>query len=370
MTVDVSSRSQLSSVSRIVVKVGSRSLVQGLEEDDEPFIVLADQISKLIDSGKLVVVVSSGAVSMACRLLQLERRPTALEDLQGLAAIGQPELMAAYRRAFARNKRRVGQVLLTHADFSSSSRCGAVAAAIESLFRHRCVPVINENDAISTEELGFSDNDQLASMVAPFLKAELLILLTDVDGILDSTRCRVSTIQSEQEVESYLWKHDGTESRGGMISKVSAASRAASGGVPTVIARADDPSILDRILRGDDVGTLLLPRSSKIEQRKHWIGYTLKVRGVLVIDEQSRQLLRATSGGLLHTGVLAVRGSFHAGEAISILCRDGDEVARGLTRYSSRELERVLTELRAEYPPTNTRACGDLIVHDEDLVIL
>ncbi|MEY4582885.1 MAG: hypothetical protein RL701_7588, partial [Pseudomonadota bacterium] len=229
MTVTDSPRKALESAKRIVVKIGSRSIVQGDQPGQGRFQDIADQIIELRQLGRTVILVSSGAVAMGCQKLGLTTRPKAIAELQAAAAIGQPRLLQAYESAFAKAGIPVAQVLLTHAEVSDRRRYLNVRAALDALLELGAVPIINENDTVSTEELQFGDNDQLAALVAPLVGADLLILLTDVEGLLDQDKKRIPVVGDFEDIDALIWAKDNALSLGGMGSKVSAARQACQG---------------------------------------------------------------------------------------------------------------------------------------------
>jgi glutamate 5-kinase len=358
-------RAALSSAKRIVVKIGSRAITQ-----DGSFGSLAQQIAQLMERGHTVVLVSSGAVAMGTRRLGLHARPRGLPQLQAAAAVGQPRLVVAYEQAFASHGIAVAQVLLTHADMADRRRYLNVRRAIDALIELRTVTIINENDTVSTEEIEFGDNDQLAAMVAPLLGADLLVLLTDVHGLLDPQKQRVSVVTDLADVRAFIWQEENGVSLGGMASKVAAAERALQRGIPVAIAAAADAGVLCRIVDGEDVGTLFLPVGAKLASRKYWIAYTLKMRGTLVVDDGAARALVESKRSLLPAGITAVRGRFRAGDAVNIEKLDGTQLARGLARYDARDVRRLLGARSDEIESRLGHHDGDEIVHRDDLVVL
>jgi glutamate 5-kinase len=358
-------RAALAAAKRIVVKIGSRAITQ-----DGAFQALADQIAELTRRGHTVVLVSSGAVAMGCRKLGIDTRPRALPQLQAAAAVGQPRLVVAYEQAFARHGITVAQLLLTHADMADRTRYLNVRHAIDALLDLRALPIINENDTVSTEELAFGDNDQLAAMVAPLMSADLLVLLTDVTGLLDAQKQRVSVVSDIAAVRAFLWQENNGVSLGGMASKLGAAERALQRGIPVAIAAAREENVLTRLVEGQDVGSLFLPAGAKLASRKHWIAYTLKARGVLVVDDGAARALVDHKRSLLPAGITAVRGNFRAGDAVSIERLDGTAFGRGLARYDADDVRKLLGARSDEIEARLGHHAGDEVVHRDDLVVL
>jgi len=360
-------RRALSSAKRVVVKIGSRAIMSG---DDGRFQMMADQAAELIRRGHSIVIVSSGAVGLGCKRMGITGRPKALPMLQAAAAIGQSRLMQAYEDAFSKHGIPVAQVLLTHAAVKDRERYINVQRAMDALFELGCVPIINENDAVSTEELKFGDNDQLAAMVAPLVSADLLVLLTDVEGLLDDNKMRIPVVSDPEQVRQFIWQHSSNVSLGGMLSKVGAAERALRGGLPVVIGPASDTHVLQRIMDGEDIGTLFLPAGVKLASRKHWIAFALKMRGVITVDDGAARALVQHKRSLLAAGITGVRGEFEADDAVSIESGDGRELARGLVRYDVSDVRKLLGARSDEIEQRVGHFVGEEIVHRDDLVVL
>jgi glutamate 5-kinase len=362
-------RKALENAKRIVVKIGSRAIV-GDTPGESRFKSIAAQVASLHATGRTVILVSSGAVAMGCQKLGRTGRPKQIPELQAMAAIGQPLLIQAYAEAFAAHAMQPAQILITHAEVADRKRYMNVRHAMDAMIELGAIPIINENDTVSTEELQFGDNDQLAAMVAPLAGADVLVLLTDVEGLLDANKQRISVVSDFDDIEPLIWPKDNAVSLGGMGSKVAAARRACQVGVPVVIGPARDPEVLPKVVRGEDFGTLFLPAGASLASRKYWIAYTLKMRGTLVVDAGARRALLEQNRSLLPAGITEVRGTFRAGEAVSIVALDGQELARGLARYDARDVEK-LRGARSEHIEARLGfSNGDEIVHRDDLVVL
>jgi glutamate 5-kinase len=366
-TVDETDRTRaaLTEARRLVVKIGSRSLAH----DPGRFRVVADQVAAQRKAGRTVVLVSSGAVALGGERLGLGRRPKSIARLQAAAAAGQSRLMRAYEDAFAPHGVPVAQVLLTHADVSDRDRYLNARAAIDALVELGAVPIINENDAVSVEEIRFGDNDQLAAMVATLVGADLLILLTDVEGVLDADGSTVGLVRDPSDVAHLVRPPTDDVGLGGMASKLESARLATRRGVPVVIADARDPDVVQRVLTGEEVGTLFLPRGTRMASRKHWIAFTLKPRGTILVDAGAVEAIRAMKRSLLPAGVIGVRGDFEAGDAVRIEGPDGQELARGLARYGMRDVARLAGSKTSEIEARIGRYGGEEIVHRDDLVV-
>ncbi|MBW2464001.1 MAG: glutamate 5-kinase [Deltaproteobacteria bacterium] len=360
-------RGTLNDAKRVVVKVGSTSLLEG----DERFALLARGLSALQASGRSVVLVSSGAIALGATRLGIEGRPRSIALLQAAAAAGQSSLMHAWERAFANGAEEVhvAQVLLTHADLADRDRYLNARAALDALLAQGAIPIINENDTVAVEEIRFGDNDQLAAMVATLVGADLLVLLTDVDGLLDAAGERVTVVADEDDPESLVRPDKSGAGVGGMGSKVEAARRATHRGVPVVIADARAQGTLEAVLAGEDVGTLFLPAGTKLPSRKHWIAYTLKAQGTIIVDPGAARALAEAKRSLLPAGVIGVRGDFEAGDAVEIVTVEGRQVARGLARYSTRDIACLAGARTGEIEARLGRYGGDEIVHRDDMVV-
>jgi len=360
-------RKALSSAKRLVVKIGSRSIIAG---PNGRFGVISGQVAELRDAGVEGVVVSSGAIALGLPRLGLKTRPRSMPKLQAAAATGQSRLMHAWEEAFAEYQIEVAQILVTHAGLSDREGYLNARAALEALLEHRCVPIINENDSVAVDEIRFGDNDQLAAMVAALVGADVLVLLTDVAGLLDANDQRVPLVRDAAAAQQLARPTTSLVSMGGMTSKLEAARRACLRGVPVVIADARESDILPQIFAGEDVGTLVLPDGSPLASRKHWIAYTLKPRGRLHLDPGAEEALRTTGCSLLPAGVLEVDGEFFVGDSVSIITPQGQEMARGLVRYDASDVRRVAGARANQIEGLLGYHSGDVIVHRDDLVLL
>lgn len=346
---------------RIVVKIGSSVITAiagdgALTIDRNALFSLARELSALIDEGREVILVSSGAVAMGMEELAMAQRPEPLAQVQALAAIGQSQLMQLWRSAFLHQKKRVGQVLLTHSDLGDRQRFLNVRATLDSLLAWGVVPVINENDTVMTDEITVGDNDQLAVQVAKQLGGDLLVLLSTVDGLLDSAGERVPRVGLNDDPHQHIRAMQSATGRGGMASKLGAAAAAAHGGIEVVIANGKKAGRVSAAVRGDDVGTRFEREERGLPSRKHWIAYTLKAKGVLHLDAGATAAILERGASVLPVGLTRVDGSFVAGDAVSLRGPDGAEIGRGLVRVSTDELAELCGK---KGPP---------VVHRDDLV--
>jgi glutamate 5-kinase len=370
------SRRELARAKRVVVKIGTSLLTPvGDAVQSRRFASFARQIAAEIAGKRAIVLVASGAVGLGTRRLGLGERPRSIPGKQAAAAVGQIDLCHRFERAFARQGLLVGQMLLDHAGFADRERFLNARRTLAQLLVDGVVPLINENDSVATEELRFGDNDQLAAQVVNTCGADLLILLTDIDGLhdRDPREAGAQRISEVSEVTAKLLAIAGGEgsalSTGGMRSKLLAARAASRFGVPTVIADGRARNILHRILSGDDVGTLVQPAEVSLSSRKHWIAFTLKPRGRLSLDAGAVRALRERSASLLPAGVTAIAGRFRVGDLVACVTPEGDEVARGLVSYDARDLERIKGQRTSRIAEVLGYSNGDEIIHRDNLIV-
>lgn len=359
----------LAGVRRVVVKIGSRLLAES--PAGRPA-AIADQVAHLRARGLEVVIVSSGAISLGVRALGLTGRPTDLPTLQAAAAVGQNRLMQQWQHAFAAHEIVIGQVLLTHDDLGDRSRFLSARNTLRALLDQKVVPIINENDTVATEEIKFGDNDQLAALVCNLASADLLIILTDVEGVRGGDGLRLPVIRDIDREAAPVAGHasgDGIGS-GGMASKVSSARMVTRTGIPAVVAPGRLPTVLLDVVAGEDLGTLFIPRGDVLSARKHWIAYGSRPAGRLVVDDGARRALVELGKSLLPRGIVAVDGDFGLGETVSVLTGDGAEFARGLAAYDADALRKIRGLRSADIEATLGYRSLDEAIHRDDLVIL
>ncbi len=334
----------------VVVKVGTRVLTTPEGTLDEARIAaLAAEINGLMEQGRKVAVVSSGAVGAGMGRIGMRQRPRDLAQLQAVAAMGQSYLVQVYDRTLRSFGRHAAQILLTAEDLNDRTRYLNVRNTILTLFDLGGVPIINENDTVSVEELKttFGDNDRLAAMVTNLIRAPLLVLLSDVEGLYDGDPRTpgaklVSTVTHLDESIMGLVRDVKTGlSKGGMASKLAAARMATVSGENVVIASGRQPGTLARILAGEPVGTLVVSQGNTITSRKRWIGFTAQPRGQLVLDDGARRAIEKQGRSLLAIGIVEATGSFKKGDVVSLRDRHGAEFARGLTNYPTDEVARI-----------------------------
>jgi len=367
----------LSKAKRVVLKLGSAVLTapDGL---NQPLIQrLVGEIVHLLSEEREFIIVSSGAIAAGCRKLGLASRPTGIPQAQAVAAAGQSTLILSYEEAFAEFGLKVAQILLTHDDLESRHRFLNARNTLLTLLQWRVVPIINENDTVVTDELKFGDNDNLAALICNLAGADLLILLTDTDGLYDKDPREhpdarlihlVETIDAG--IEKAAGKRPGTLGRGGMVSKLSAAKKAGAAGLPTLIANGLTPGILGKIFAGEEVGTLFLPQEQKLSSRQYWLAYNVTPKGAILVDYGAREALVNRNKSLLPAGILEVFGGFRKGDAVHLMDADGKPFAVGLTNYSAREITRIKGRQSQEISQTLGGPKGyDEVIHRDTLVI-
>jgi glutamate 5-kinase len=353
----------LKNVSRIVVKLGTGVLTDARKQFDSAQVEqLVSQFAAQTAAGREIVVVTSGAVGAGMGALGYEKRPSELAELQACAAVGQSRLMATYEGLFGRFNLHVAQVLLTHADLEHHERHLNARNTLVNLLRHHVVPIINENDAVAFEELRFGDNDKLSALVASLLPADLLLILTTVDGVIENFgKAEPRTIPLVEKIDERIEKLAGgtasTTAIGGMASKIQAARVVIRAGIPLVIASGRKKDVVKRILDGEEEGTLFVPQANKLAGRKRWIAFFHHPKGSLFVDDGAKKALRESGKSLLPPGIARCEGQFDSGDIVSICDLNGTEFARGISRFGSLEIAaRQLTRVE--------------VVHRDDLVIL
>lgn len=353
----------LRDITRIVVKLGTGVLTDAKKQPDlAQMEQLAAQVAAQCKAGKEMVLVSSGAVGAGMGALGYTRRPADLAELQACAAVGQSRLMAIYQKLFGAHGLSVAQVLLTHDDLEHHERHLNARNTLVTLLRHGVVPIINENDVVSVTELKFGDNDKLSALVASLLPADLLVILTTVDGVIENfgknTARTLSVVERiDAKLEQMAGGTDSVTAVGGMASKLQAAKIAVRSGIPLVIASGRKKQMLARVMAGEDEGTLIVPQEGKLQGRKRWIAFFHHPKGTLFVDNGARKALRENGKSLLPPGIARCEGDFEAGEVVRICDLDGTEFARGIAGFSSPEIKgRQLKRVE--------------VVHRDNLVIL
>jgi glutamate 5-kinase len=362
----------------VVVKVGTNVLTRA-DGTLEPARVqaLADQLHRLRQTGRKVALVSSGAIGAGIGRLGLGRRPSDLRQLQACAAVGQAFLMRAYEDGLARHGIPTAQLLLTAGDFDSRTRYLNARNTIVTLLEWGCLPIINENDTVSVAEIRFGDNDHLAALVTNLLQAPLLILLSVVDGLYSAdpgTDPSASLVSTVPVIDGAVLEKAGAGKSalgsGGMRSKLRAARLATVAGESVILANGGLPGVLDAIFRAEPLGTLFLPHNRTLPAWKRWLGYTARPRGRLVVDAGARQAVQHQGRSLLPIGVVEVQGSFHKGDVVALCDAEGVEFARGLSAYSSADLQRLRGLRTEQIREVLGTTPYEEVVHRDNLVVI
>ena len=362
----------------LVVKVGS-SLVttQGRGLDTEAIARWAGQIAGLVGGGRRVILVSSGAIAEGMQRLGWQRRPQTMHELQAAAAVGQMGLVQCYESCFRSHGLHTAQVLLTHADLADRQRYLNARSTLRTLLELGVIPVINENDTVVTDEIKFGDNDTLAALVTNLIEADALVILTDQPGLYDADPRRnpgaklVGEADAlDPKLESMAGGIGSALAKGGMLTKVQAARRAARSGAHTVIASGREPEVLVRLGQGERIGSLLTAKTVPLAARKQWLADHLTVAAKLKLDAGAARALKLGGKSLLPIGVMEVAGEFERGEVVACLDPDGREVARGLVNYSAAETRRILRRPSSEIESILGYMDEPELIHRDNLVLL
>jgi glutamate 5-kinase len=367
---------RLKSAKRIVVKVGSNVLTAANGLNLEAVASISAQISALIDRGLEVLFVSSGAMASGLRKMGFAKRPDEIPKRQAIAAVGQSGLMNAYEEAFGHHDKRVAQILLTSEDLNSRKRYLNARNTLNTLLEWKVVPIINENDTVMVEEIKLGDNDNLAAMITLLMDADLLINLTDIDGLYTKdprTQPDAKLIPHvdvfKKEIETYASHIPGALGRGGMLSKIKAAKKVTAAGVPMIIAKGTQPGILLDLFAGKAAGTYFEPQERKLNRRKCWIAYTLIPKGSLTLDSGAAQALVNRGKSLLPSGIVAVEGEFGVGAPAAIQNQAGEALGIGLVNYSAADIRAIMGLKTSQIKERLGEKPYDEVIHRDNLVI-
>jgi glutamate 5-kinase len=362
---------------RIVVKVGS-SLVtnEGRGLDAQAIGNWSRQLAVLAGQGREVVMVSSGAVAEGMKRLGWTRRPKELHELQAAAAVGQMGLAQVYETTLRENGMGSAQVLLTHADLADRERYLNARSTLLTLLGMRIIPVINENDTVVNDEIKFGDNDTLGALVANLVDADVLVILTDQRGLYTADPRKEPDAKfvdvaraGDPELERMAGGAGSSIGRGGMLTKILAAKRAAGSGASTVIAWGREPDVLVRLAAGEAIGTALVAATPKLAARKQWMADHLQLRGAVVVDAGAAEKVRDGGKSLLPIGVVEVQGEFHRGDVIAVRGPDGAELARGLANYGSAEARLIARKPSSEFERLLGYSAEPEMIHRDNLVV-
>jgi glutamate 5-kinase len=371
-------RKILEKAKRIVVKVGSSILAspeKGLHF--EVFSNLAKEISELKRQGYEIVLVSSGAIAAGMEKLGYKTRPQSITQKQATAAVGQSRLMNIYEQYFSRSQQMVAQILLTHDDLSHRRRFLNARNTLFTLLELGIIPVINENDTVVVDEIKVGDNDNLSALITNLIGADLLVILTNIEGLCEANpkfnpnaRCIPLVEDIDMDLGGIIGDTEGQWSVGGMVSKIQAAKKASHFGIPTVIASGTKKEVLHQILKGKEIGTLILPKAEALSSRKHWIAFNLKPQGDVVVDEGAKKAIVQRGKSLLPSGVAKIKGNFDRGDLVSCIGPQGKEFARGIVNYSTPELEKIRGLRSDKIEQVLGYKYSDEVIHRDDLVVL
>jgi glutamate 5-kinase len=335
-------QSVIANARRLVVKVGTNAITDSKGRLELATLRhLAGELTAAMKAGIDCVLVASGAVGAGMGELDLPARPKSLPQLQAVAAVGQGQLMRTFHDTFKRRGVRVAQVLLTRDDFENRTRYLNIRNTLSALHEQHVLPILNENDAVATDELRFGDNDIIAAHVTNMLTADLLVLLTSVDGVLEAGRVRDVIEQVDDEAIALADGQTSTMGSGGMGSKIAAAGLVTRAGEAAVIANAREKKVLTRLLKGDPIGTVFIPASRKLSSRRRWIGQAARPLGTLSVDAGAARALVQQGKSLLASGIVDVRGDFTEGATLSVVDPQGRQIARGLSNYTSEQIARI-----------------------------
>ena len=368
----------LGRVRRVVVKVGS-SMLASVDKGLNPqaFAHLAREISELKHQGYEIVLVSSGAIAAGMGKLGYKTRPQSIAQKQATAAVGQSRLMNIYETHFSHHQQMVAQILLTRDDLSHRQRFPNARNTLLTLLGLGIVPIINENDTVAVEEIQFGDNDNLSALITNLIEADLLIILTDIDGLCDAdprvhpeAKCIPLVEDIDQDMGDRVGDTRGEATVGGMVSKIEAAQKASRFGIPTIIAGGKREGVLHQILKGKQIGTLILPKVETLSSRKHWIAFNLKPQGEIAVDAGAKKAVVQKGKSLLASGVVQIKGTFDRGDSVSCLGPQGREFARGLVNYSAVELRQIKGIRSGQIEKMLGYKYSDEVIHRDDLVVL
>ncbi|MBI4697631.1 MAG: glutamate 5-kinase [Nitrospirae bacterium] len=362
---------------RLVIKIGSNILASaehGL--NTKRLHAISKDISDVAEKGYETVIVSSGAIAAGLKKLGLREKPRDINLKQAAAAIGQSSLMWAYEQGFADFGKKVAQVLLTKDDITNRLRYINAKNTLFTLLSYGVIPVINENDPVAVDEIKFGDNDMLAALVAGLVEADMLIILSDVDGLYtrdpkDKTAELIMNVDGiTPDIEKLAGGTGSAISTGGMYSKVLAAKQATSHGIPVVIMNGKKSGLLMRLINGEKVGTTFHPGKERLSSKKGWIAYGLKSKGMLYLDDGAVRALTSQGTSLLPSGISKVEGHFEIGDAVNCISKEGRKIAKGLTNYSSGDIEQIKGKKTSEIEKILGYKYSDEVIHRDNLVVV
>ena len=361
---------------RVVVKVGSNVLTEDHGLNLKAIRSISRQICRLIDGGIEIILISSGAMASGIRKVGLDKRPDEIPKRQAIAAVGQAGLIMEYEKAFARYHKKVAQILLTGDDLNNRKRYLNARNTLCMLLSWQVVPIINENDTVMIEEIQFGDNDNLAAMITLLMDADILVNLTDIDGLYTKDPRTssdadfipmVSTIG--EDIKKITGDIPGALGTGGMLSKLNAAKKVTAAGIPMVIANGGRPDVLKKLFSGKDVGTFFTPKKKKLKSRKCWIAFTLKPKGVIRIDDGAAEAILNRGKSLLPSGIVGVEGEFSVGAPVEFRKTDDETLGNGLVNYSSTDIRKIMGLKSSQIKNRLGHKPYDDVIHRDNLAV-
>lgn len=370
-------RDQLKQVKRVLIKVGSNVLTGPEGPKEEVIFRLAQDISSVKKKGYEVIMVSSGAISCGLRKMGFSSRPTQLSQLQALAAIGQGALMGMYEKEFEKWDTKVAQILITKEDLGSRKRYLNILNTLFTLLHWGVIPIINENDTVTVDEIKFGDNDNLAALIAIFTECQLFVNLTSTEGLYEKDPKQFSDARLVHTVEkidkvifSYASKDKSLFGTGGMESKLMAAKKVAMAGIPTVIANGTREMVVSRLLMGEEIGTFIMASDKRIPKKKHWLAFGSYPKGVLVVDPGAEGALLRNGKSLLPSGISKIEGSFERGDPVLIRNLYGETLGVGIVNYRARDLEKIIGRSSKELEHILGFKFEDEVIHRNNMVLI
>lgn len=372
------SRDNIKNAKRVVVKLGSSIITNEKDVIDEVFLNhLAEQVSKLHKKNKEIIIVSSGAVAAGMMVLKLNEKPKSISEKQAIAACGQGYLIAKYSDVFSKHNLLVAQILLTSEDIADRKRYLNAKNTIENLIFKKIIPIINENDTVVTSEIKLGDNDNLSAEVACLVDADLLIILSDVDGFYDDDpriNDKAKVIDTVSDINKYMKKSSNKAGSnvgtGGIYTKLQAAKKTMIVGIPCVLARGRKENVLLKIFKGEKIGTIFLPEKQKISHKKYFIAFNVKPKGKIIVDEGAKEAILMKGKSLLPSGIVGVTGSFKIGDVVEISDLNKKIIARGLVNYNLIEIDKIKGRKTTDIENILGYKYGDEVIHRNNMVII
>ena len=369
-------KSIFNSAKRIVVKVGSNVLTEDQGLNLKAIRSVSRQICRLIDGGREVILVSSGAMASGVKKLGLDKRPDEIPKRQAVAAVGQAGLIMEYEKAFARDHKQVAQILLTGDDLNNRKRYLNARNAILMLLSWHVVPIVNENDTVMTQEIQFGDNDNLAAMITLLMDADILVNLTDIDGLYtkdprtnpDAALIPVVSTMGK-DIIKFAGDIPGPLGTGGMLSKIKAAAKVTASGIPMVIANGGKRDILKKLFSAKEPGTFFVPKKKKLKSRKCWIAFTLKPKGVLIVDDGAAAAIMNRGKSLLPSGIVGVEGEFGVGAPVEFRKGEHEKLGTGLVNYSSTDIRKIMGLKSNQIKKRLGYKLYDDVIHRDNLAV-